>query len=198
MFHRPNSLRFLAAILVVALAEFICVRQTQAQQHDLWEDDFKSNSLPGRKTFNSTCAGCHGLDGGGGKTSPNIANNAKVEHLSDAGVAEIISKGIPGTGMPAFRSLTPPQVRALVSYIRILQGQSKTQKLPGDPAHGRTVFLGKGECSSCHMVRSEGGFMGPDLSMFGSGRSAREVVKLWRQLPQTGRIRVLATEWLPH
>src|SRR5258708_31510931 len=126
MFHRPNSLRFLAAILVVALAEFICVRQTQAQQHDLWEDDFKSNSLPGRKTFNSTCAGCHGLDGGGGKTSPNIANNAKVEHLSDAGVAEIISKGIPGTGMPAFRSLTPPQVRALVSYIRILQGQSKT------------------------------------------------------------------------
>jgi cytochrome c oxidase cbb3-type subunit III len=176
MFNRFNSLRVLAAILTIASAAVVCVKSTHAQQSDLWDDDFKSNSLPGRRTFNATCAGCHGLDGGGGKTSPNIANNAKVERLSDAAVAEIIAKGIPGTGMPAFRTLTPSQVHAVVTYLRMLQGRSKAQRLPGDPEHGRTIFLGKGECSSCHMVQGEGGFLGPDLSMFASSRSAREVI----------------------
>jgi len=33
------------------------------------------------------------------------------------------------------------------------------------------LFFGKGACSKCHMVRGEGGVLGPDLSSVGSRRN---------------------------
>jgi putative heme-binding domain-containing protein len=35
---------------------------------------------------------------------------------------------------------------------------------PGDPARGRNLFEGKGNCLSCHRVNGEGSRTGPDLS----------------------------------
>jgi cytochrome c oxidase cbb3-type subunit III len=101
--------------------------------------------------------------------------NARVQRMSDADISGIISNGIPDTGMPAFHSLSPEQVREIVDYLRVLQGREKAQPLPGDPARGRTVFFGKGECSSCHMMRGEGGFLGPDLSTYGAIHSERDI-----------------------
>jgi putative heme-binding domain-containing protein len=129
----------------------------------------------GQKIFAASCASCHGLDGRGGERAPGIAANARLQRMPDADIAAIISHGIPDTGMPAFRALAPDQVQAVVGYVRFLQGQNKAQPLPGDPVRGKAVFLGKGECSSCHMVRGEGGFLGPDLSTYGASRSAKDV-----------------------
>jgi cytochrome c oxidase cbb3-type subunit III len=95
--------------------------------------------------------------------------------MSDAEISGIISNGIPDTGMPAFHALSPQQVRAIVEYLRSLQGQEKSEPLPGDPVRGKTAFFGKGECSSCHMMRGEGGFLGPDLSTYGSTRPAKSI-----------------------
>jgi cytochrome c oxidase cbb3-type subunit III len=131
----------------------------------------------GQRTFASTCAACHGLDGHGGKTAPNIARNSKLEHISAAEISAIIARGVPGTGMPAFRSLSPAKVHALVTYLRVLQGQNKTQKLPGDSTRGKTIFFEKGECSSCHAIRGEGGFAGPNLTIYGADRSAAEIAE---------------------
>jgi cytochrome c oxidase cbb3-type subunit III len=175
MLSRLNLPGLLAAVIVVCACN-VHLAYAQSQQLDLWEEDFQRTSPSGQRTFASTCASCHGLDGRGGKTGPNIARNSMLEHLSEAEISAIVTGGgIPGTGMPAFRSLGPAKVHALVTYLRVLQGQSKTQKLPGDSTRGKDVFFEKGECSSCHAMRGEGGFTGPDLTIYGVNRSAPEI-----------------------
>ena len=147
-----------------------------AHAQDDEEEDFKSAPPPGQRAFASTCAGCHGLDGRGSERAPSIAT-AKVLHASDSDVAKIISNGVPGTGMPAFHTLTPAQVRSLVSYVRYLQGKQGVRSLPGDSSRGRDIFFGKAECSACHSVSGQGGFIGPDLTSYGSALSAAEIRK---------------------
>src|ERR1700704_5152559 len=34
--------------------------------------------------------------------------------------------------------------------------------------HGRAFFTGAGKCSGCHMIRGQGGVLGPDLSSIGA------------------------------
>jgi len=118
----------------------------------------------GRNTYNSSCAACHGLDGHGSDKAVNIAAGADAQHFSDAQLSGIIANGVSGTGMPAFRNLSATQVRAVVQYLRSLQGRAESRSLPGDPKRGKALFFGKAECSSCHMISGEGGFLGPDLS----------------------------------
>ena len=154
-----------------------CVFLTSSShaRQDSWEDDFKTTPAPGGRTFNSTCAGCHGLDGRGSDKGANIAASARVRRLSDAQVSSIISNGIPGTGMPAFHTLSARQISLLVGYVRILQGKLEARTPPGDATRGKEIFFGKGECSTCHMLSGEGGFLGPDLSAYGSSTSAKAI-----------------------
>ena len=175
MFSVRNVYRVVAISLLLWAGVFVAV--SRAQQEDTAEEDFKAGPLPGERAFASTCAGCHGLDGRGSDKAPNIAANAKVQHLTDAQLSGIISGGVPGTGMPAFRSLTPARVRALVGYLRILQGKVKSRAVSGDANQGKKIFFGKGECSTCHMIFGEGGFLGPDLSAYGSTVSADAILK---------------------
>jgi cytochrome c oxidase cbb3-type subunit 3 len=132
----------------------------------------------GDKAFAASCAGCHGLDGRGSERAPNIADRQKVQHLSDSQIFRIIENGIPGTGMPAFHSLESSQIKALVIYLRTLQGTKRTKKtiqLPGDPRHGETIFFGKAGCSGCHTVAGQGGFIASDLAAYSSTRAAEEI-----------------------
>jgi cytochrome c oxidase cbb3-type subunit III len=174
LLSRNSSRPFLWLSLLLWAAAFH-VPPVLAQQDDAWDDDFKKAASPGRSTFDSTCAGCHGLDGRGGDKGVNIAGSVKVQHLSDAQVSEIISNGVPGTGMPAFHQLNARQIGALVSYVRILQGKGEARTLPGDPTRGKEIFFGKAECSTCHMISGAGGFLGPDLSAYGSARPAKAI-----------------------
>lgn len=166
--------RVLSTVALLS-AGLLCVSAARAQ--DSWEDDFKSKAPPGKSAFNSTCAGCHGLDGRGSEKAPGIANSAKVQHLTDAQISDVISNGVPGTGMPAFHSLSAAQVRSVVGYLRLLQGRGAARLLPGNAERGKAVFSGKGECSSCHVVSGAGGFLGPDLTAYGSEKSADEIQK---------------------
>jgi putative heme-binding domain-containing protein len=151
----------------------------------------------GKSTYTTSCAGCHGLDGRGSDKAANISGSAKVQHLSDAQLSGIISNGVPGTGMPAFRDLSEKQTRSLVSYLRLLQGKLERRNLPGDAGRGKQIFFGKGECSSCHTVSGEGGFLGPDLSVYGASVPADairdEIVRARRMPPQGYRLAVLVT-----
>ncbi len=70
--------------------------------------------------------------------------------------------------MPAFHSLTATQVRSLVSYVRLLQGKTENRALPGNPERGKEIYFSKGECSNCHSIAGQGGFLGPDLTTYGS------------------------------
>lgn len=162
---------------VLAVLVLFSLLPLSARAQDDWEDDFKPAPPPGQRSFASTCAGCHGLDGRGSERAPSIATGAKVQHASDSDIAKIISNGVPGTGMPAFHTLTPAQVRSLVSYVRYLQGKQGVRSLPGDSSRGKDIFFGKAECSACHSVSGQGGFLGPDLTAYGSDLSAAEIRK---------------------
>jgi cytochrome c oxidase cbb3-type subunit 3 len=129
----------------------------------------------GRSIFNSSCAGCHGLDGRGSDKAVNISTDTNAQQLSDSQMSSIISIGIPETGMPAFHKLTEEQVRAVVGYVRALQGKGGMRDLPGDAKRGRDIFFGKGDCSSCHTISGKGGFLGPDLTEHESTASANAI-----------------------
>jgi putative heme-binding domain-containing protein len=162
-------------IAIAALLCLGCVLPPSAPAQDSGEDDFKPGPGAGKMVFNSTCAGCHGLDGRGSEKAPNIVSSAKVQHLSDAQISNIVSNGIPGTGMPAFPSLTGVQLRAVVGYLHALQGRGDAAAISGNPVRGRNLFFGKGECSSCHTVLGEGGFIGPDLTRYGGELTPRAI-----------------------
>jgi len=168
---------FVAISLLLSIGGLF-VLSSQAQQDEaLVEDDFKASPTPGQRAFTASCAGCHGLDGRGSEKAPNIAGNAKVQHLSDDQMSSIISNGVPGTGMPGFPSLSAVQVRSLVRYLHVLQGKLGARALPGDAGRGKKMFFSTGECSNCHTVSGEGGFLGPDLSSYGSAMSAEAILK---------------------
>jgi cytochrome c oxidase cbb3-type subunit 3 len=147
----------------------------QAPQQDFRQKSAKPVSTRGKQTFASTCAHCHGLDGRGGERAPNIAENPKVQRLSDAQIAHIIENGIPGTAMPAFHTLEAADVKAVVTYLRTLQGARQTLKLPGDPVRGETLFFGKAGCSGCHMIAGKGGFIASDLSGYARTHDAEQI-----------------------
>jgi len=171
---------------------------SQARQGPSLDHDPKAASAEGRSTFNSSCAGCHGLDGSGSDKAVNISGSAKVRSLSDAQLSSIISNGVPETGMPAFHSLNERQLRALVGYLRSLQGKTEGQLLPGHPKRGEEIFFGKGDCSACHTISGKGGFLGPDLTEHGATSSADtirdQIVKAPRVPPMGYRTAALTTD----
>jgi cytochrome c oxidase cbb3-type subunit 3 len=128
----------------------------------------------GQRIFAVNCAGCHGLDGKGGERAPSIVQR-EVQRLSDADLIDIVQEGIPGAGMPAFHSLASADVKAVIAYLRILQGSTTTAALPGNPAHGKMLFYGQAGCSGCHMVAGNGGFIASDLSGYGSTHSVQQI-----------------------
>ena len=135
------------------------------------------NSPPphGAQIFLSTCAGCHGVDGKGTQRAPNIATNPVVHNLSQKELTEILLNGVPGTGMPSFRSLGEGSIRAVAEYVHSIEGKSDSGPLPGDPKRGEAIFFGKGECSNCHMAAGRGGFIAPELTIYGQTHSAEKI-----------------------
>lgn len=193
MWPRMVPIRKLCVLLNVALGLF-STAYLLAQQTSSAHGGGKAVS--GRSSFNNACAACHGLDGRGSDKGVNISGSEKVRHFTDAQLSEVISNGVPGTGMPAFRSLSSSQLRTLVSYLRSLQGKSDTRTVAGDPKHGKEIFFGKGGCSSCHAISGAGGFLGPDLSGYGntsSPASIRDEVTRERRIPRPGYRSVVVT-----
>jgi cytochrome c oxidase cbb3-type subunit 3 len=123
----------------------------------------------GGRLFALHCASCHGRDGEGNK-GPTVA----VPRLSRAADADalvrIIRNGINGTQMPK-SSLLLDEARAIAAWVVAL-GQRPAETVPGDPARGEALYMGKGACTKCHMLKGRGGAFGPDLSDVGRRRGA--------------------------
>jgi cytochrome c oxidase cbb3-type subunit III len=135
-----------------------------------------STDISGARTFRAQCAPCHGLDGRGGEHAPSIVRD-QVKSMSDEDLAQVIRHGIPDKGMPEFSSLSPTSIKAVIAYLRTMQGVSAPQTVSGDPAHGRSLFFGKAACSSCHVMEGAGNFIADDLSDFGGDHQPSEIRK---------------------
>ena len=174
-----SSRRFLgAAIAAIFFASCALVMNAGAQKensHEKKNQGSPSAADDGRKTFETVCATCHGLDGRGGERGPNVATRAEVQQLSDEKTLHILEEGTPAAGMPAFRALGAPKIKSVMAYLRILQGGSLAVSAPGDPQSGKSLFFGKAGCANCHMISGLGGFIGADLSSYASNASLEEI-----------------------
>ena len=72
-------------------------------------------------TFKAKCAICHGADGKGKESmkTPDFTS-ADVQKKSDADLGGIITNGKPPK-MPAYKTMTPDQVKDMVAFIRSLK-----------------------------------------------------------------------------
>jgi len=129
----------------------------------------------GRKSYETHCSMCHGLDARGGEHAPGIANSRDVQGKSDKALFQIIRGGLPAAGMPSFPTLPENEVESVVKYLRTLGGAASAENVSGDPLRGEKLFFGQAHCSDCHMMAGNGGFIGPDLSDFAIAHSPQKI-----------------------
>jgi putative heme-binding domain-containing protein len=181
---RTKTLRILpVCILLTALAACCALllampHNSAAQEKSSPAKNSQANpqtAASGKQTFETICAGCHGLDGQGGERGANIVSRPEVRKLSDRELLQVVRDGRPAKGMPPFSALGDTQLASVVSHLRGLQGKGTVEALPGDPVAGKELFFGSAGCSSCHMIRGAGGFLGADLSSYGANVSPKDM-----------------------
>jgi putative heme-binding domain-containing protein len=138
----------------------------------------------GALLYGANCAQCHGATG---DAVPGVDLKAGIRRAStDQQLAQLITAGIPGTAMPA-TLFGPPELAALVAYLRSMRDFNAPTVMVGDAARGHALFEGKGACASCHRVQGKGSRVAPDLSDIGATRAADAI---WHSmLDPTGSMR---------
>jgi putative heme-binding domain-containing protein len=166
-----------AALTALAILVQVEQRAVGAQQRDAQhpgvsnyaQADFEA----GARVYAANCVGCHGANGDGVGTV-NLKNGQFRRAGTDQELSALISNGIPGTGMPAHR-LAPPELSALVIYVRNMRDYDGRSITLGDASRGRALFDGKAGCKECHRVAGSGPRGAPDLTDIGLTRSASQL-----------------------
>jgi alcohol dehydrogenase (cytochrome c) len=86
---------------------------------------------PGRKSFETYCARCHGADGNGGEMGPPIA--LRLAERDDEQLAKFIHEGLPDRGMPP-NPVTAQEWPDLLKFLRNIERRGAT-----DPVMKRTL-----------------------------------------------------------
>lgn len=122
----------------------------------------------GEQVFAKSCATgyCHGVRGQS-SGAPRLAGRG----FNQAYINNVVTRGIPGTGMASFAAiLSRPDLMAVVAYVAMLNGVETSDTgstevpsgptLTGDAARGAQLFKeavrGFGRCSTCHEVAGFG------------------------------------------
>ncbi len=134
----------------------------------------------GRSAYEARCVGCHGSDGAGGGHGPAIVDIRRPRAASKVAMRDLIRNGIPNTAMPPF-TMPDAELDALVAYLEVLRAPAADHPAAGDAVAGERFFTGKGNCSSCHMVRGRGGVLGPDLSDLARERRTLQIERALRE-----------------
>jgi alcohol dehydrogenase (cytochrome c) len=150
--------------------------------------------VDGKRQYEARCVGCHGSDGTGGGHGPGFIGIANSRATSLQSVRDLILKGIPEKGMPAFR-ISTDEADLISSYVMRLKQPAAVEAAgspeQGDAVAGERFFNGQGNCSTCHMIRGHGGILGPDLSAVGRDRRPAQIEQAIREpgsvLAPTGR-----------
>ena len=142
----------------------------------VWSQNTPDVVKQGEQVFNRSCATgyCHGARGTTGG-APRLAARGFEQEF----IANTVSQGVPGTPMPSFEKILPPQeLAAVVAYVANLNGIASAELNAGSPGNGpaagaaagpalspeavrgRELFSdsvrGFGRCSTCHEVNGMG------------------------------------------
>ena len=113
---------------------------------------------------------CHG-ERGDAMPGANLGSGKFRNAETDRDLTNVIRNGVPGTAM-APSAYTESELGALVAYLRNMSSVSLSEVKLGDALRGRELFVGKGNCDSCHRVGAAGPRAAPDLSTIGAIRTA--------------------------
>ena len=95
----------------------------------------------GKREFQARCASCHGDDGTGGARGFNIVNIRQPRAASKDAVRELIRRGIPNAGMPAF-SLSDGELESITAFVMSLRPTDPAS--PGSAANATAAPAGSG------------------------------------------------------
>ena len=186
-----NRLRALTLLSMSILAALVIMFASLTRAEDVrnpFSGDPKA-AKAGEFEFRINCAFCHGLGARGGGRGPDLTRAHKRHGDSDAELFQNISQGIPGTVMPANGTngqgvgMTDDEIWQIIAYLRSIQLQAASKPI-GNAAHGKDLFYGDANCSSCHMVEGKGGRLGPDLSGVGTARTVDSLIESVRSPSQ--------------
>ena len=107
-----------------------------------------------RQTYSKLCAGCHGEDARGTQQGPGLAGNLRVRRRTALSLRNVIVRGIPSAGMPAF-DLPAPTVEALAALVVSLNASAADTKVPGDREAGKAFFFGQGKCGTWQKLQRQ-------------------------------------------
>jgi len=141
-------------------------------QHEYAAADIEN----GGRQYTNSCVYCHGPEGDQ-IAGINLLQGKFRRAVSDDDIVQIIRNGIPGTGMPAQTGLNESNARTIVAYLRSAGSAPPSTLTGGNAARGKSLFEGKGQCTTCHRVQGSGSRSGPDLSDIGMQRRAVELEK---------------------
>jgi putative heme-binding domain-containing protein len=124
----------------------------------------------GARLYAAQCAVCHGATGDT-VAGVDLGNGRFKRAQTDGDLLGIIVAGVPGTAMPPF-SFNPPELTAILAYLRNMRDVDVTRVPVGDAARGKALFEGRSDCARCHRVHGRGPRLAPDLSEIGATRTA--------------------------
>lgn len=144
------------------VADLVAYLTSWSRARHSWEETEKllpgASAQVGGKLFSARCASCHGAGGEGGIGS-RLNSDSFLRMADDRFLFDAVSKGRPGTAMPAWYFLAP---RDLADLIKFMRGWQKgpavaVDRAPrrGEPEFGRLIY--DKACLSCHGPEGRGG-----------------------------------------
>ena len=153
----------------VRFSLFVLAAGTLAAQHAYTPADIQE----GQRLFRENCVLCHGPEGDQ-VPGVDLAHAKYHQSYSQEALIKIIEDGKPGTGMPP-NNLRDFQAESVLAYLHSIAAGGSAAAAHGDASRGQAIFEGKGGCTQCHRIATNGSRVGPDLSDIGSLRRPAEL-----------------------
>ena len=170
---RARPLLLLAFLLIGSDGSSVGATQTSSQAHP--GEYAPADIAYGSRLYDAQCTTCHSANGDG-VGGVDLRSGKFRNAVTDQDLIRVITTGIPGTGMQAFK-LDSSEIAGIIAYLRNMTSFDRGSVKAGDAQRGRAIVEGKGGCATCHRVGAQGSRVAPDLSDIGAMRSAGSLLR---------------------